>query len=233
VLCEKPLALSHDELDAIEKFYVEGSGPKPALMVGFNRRWSPAFRQVLSVLKNRTAPLVANYTMNAGYIPLDHWVHGAEGGGRNVGEACHIYDLFFALAGSACTDIHMAGIPAQGRQWARNDNFVATLTFADGSVCSLLYTAEGAKSYPKEKLQVFSEGRVIALNDYKSVEVHGAKGGWSGVTQDKGQEAELSAFADMIRDGMPASYIAEQIAVSRATLEAETRLMKRDPDLAT
>ncbi len=230
VLCEKPLALRHEELDAIETFFA-GAGTKPALMVGFNRRWSPAFQNVLEHLQGRTAPLVAQYTMNAGYIALDHWVHGAEGGGRNVGEACHIYDLFFALAGSACMDIQMTGIPAQGRQWARNDNFTAVLSFEDGSVCSLVYTAMGAKAYPKERLQVFSEGRVIVLDDYKSVEVHGAKGKcWSGVTQDKGQEAELAALARMIREGMPAAFIAEQLAVSRATLEAEYRLMKRDPE---
>jgi predicted dehydrogenase len=230
VLCEKPLALRHEELDAIEAFFT-GAGTKPALMVGFNRRWSPAFQNVLTHLRGRTAPLVAQYTMNAGYIALDHWVHGAEGGGRNVGEACHIYDLFFALADSACVDIQMTGIPAQDRQWARNDNFTATFSFADGSVCSLVYTAMGAKAYPKERLQVFSEGRVIVLDDYKSVEVHGAKGkGWSGVTQDKGQEAELAELARMIREGMPAAFIAEQLAVSRATLEAEYRLMKRDPE---
>jgi len=234
VLCEKPLALSHDELDEIEKIYAEGTTPKPCFMVGFNRRWSPALKAVLDTLKGRTAPIVANYTMNAGYIPLEHWVHGPEGGGRNVGEACHIYDLFFALTGSTCTDILIAGIPAQGRQWARNDNFVATLTFAEGSVCTLTYTSMGAKAYPKEKLQVFSEGRVIVLDDYKVVEVHGGKGkGWRSVTQDKGQEAELAALADMIRDGCPVGYIETQLAVSRATLEAEYRLMQRDPDEQT
>lgn len=231
VLCEKPLALTQEEIDGIEAFYADGKAGKPVLMVGFNRRWSPAFQAVLGALRNRTTPVVAQYTMNAGFIPLDHWVHGPEGGGRNVGEACHIYDLFFALARSECVDIAMAGIPAQGRQWARNDNFIATLTFADGSVCSLTYTAQGAKAYPKERLQVFSEGKVIVLDDYKSVEVHGGKGKiWNSVAQDKGQEAELVALAGMIRDGASATFIAEQIAVSRATLEAESRLMKRDPE---
>jgi predicted dehydrogenase len=231
VLCEKPLALTDGELDEIERLYASEDGPKPVLMIGFNRRWSPAFQCVKRLLKDRVAPLVGQYTMNAGYVPLDHWVHGPEGGGRNVGEACHIYDLFFALVGAPCTEIQMTGILAQGRQWARNDNFTATLTFADGSVCSLLYTAMGSKAYPKERLQVFNEGKVIVLDDYKSVEVHGAGGkGWRSVTQDKGQEAELAAFAEMIRTGMPADLLAEQLAVSRVTLEAERRLMHRDPD---
>lgn len=231
VLCEKPLALTHAELDEIEKYFAEGSGPKPVLMVGFNRRWSPAFQRILELLKGRAAPLVAQYTMNAGYVPLSHWLQGPEGGGRNVGEACHIYDLFFALCGANCTDIQISGLPAQGRQWARNDNFSAVLTFAGGSVCSLVYTAMGAKSYPKEELRVFSEGRVFVLDDYKSVMVHGVKAkGWSALVQDKGQEAELKALATMIREGMRADMLAEQIAVSRATLESEYRLMKRDPE---
>ncbi len=230
VLCEKPLALSQSELDEIEQFYATATAGKPVLMVGFNRRWSPAFQNVMTLLQGRTSPLVAQYTMNAGYIPAEHWVHGPEGGGRNVGEACHIYDLFFALTRSSCTDIQVAGIPAQGRQWKRNDNFVATLTFADGSICSLVYTAMGNKTYPKERLQVFSEGKVFVLDDYKTVEIHGGNGKcWSGATADKGQEAELGELARMIREGIPAGFIEDQLAVSRATLEAEYRLMRRDP----
>lgn len=234
VLCEKPLALSLPELNEIEQFYADGNRSKPVLMVGFNRQWSPAFQCVKRLLKDRTSPLVAQYTMNAGYLPLDHWVHGTEGGGRNVGEACHIYDLFFALAGAPCVEIQVAGIPALGRQWARNDNFTATLGFADGSVCSLLYTAMGAKNYAKETLQVFSEGKVILLEDFKSVMVHGGTGkGWNSITQDKGQKAELAALAEMIHSGMPAKYIADQLTVSRIVLESDRLLMRRDQNIAS
>ena len=229
VLCEKPLSLSEEGLDAIETYFSKGENAKPVLMVGFNRRWSPSFKKVTELLKGRSSPISAVYTMNAGYIPLDHWVHGNEGGGRNVGEACHIYDLFHALTGAKCTRIQMAGIGAKGHQWARNDNFNAALEFADGSVCSLLYSAMGSKEYPKECLQVFSEGRAIVLNDYRSVQVFGAKGkDWKSVTQDKGQHAELGALAQMIRSGMPAGFLAEQLAVSRTALVSERMLMMRD-----
>jgi predicted dehydrogenase/threonine dehydrogenase-like Zn-dependent dehydrogenase len=229
VLCEKPLALLDEHLDQIESLYAEPGDRKPVLMTGFNRRWSPGFVRMKQVLANRVSPLVAHYAMNAGYIPLDHWVHGSEGGGRNVGEACHIYDLFFALTGAQCTDVQMAGVPRQGRQWAKNDNFSATLTFADGSVCSLLYTAMGSKQYPKERLEVFSEGSVLVLDDYKRLTITGnpAKG-WNSVTQDKGQLAEIQALAMMIRDGAPKGFIEEQLAVSRMTLESERRLMLRE-----
>ena len=231
VLCEKPLSLSDVELDQIESFYATQTATKPVLMVGFNRRWSPAFRRLSDILGQRSSPLVAHYTMNAGYIPLDHWVHGPEGGGRNIGEACHIYDLFHALVGKECVDIQMAGVTPKGRQWARNDNFSATLSFQDGSVCSLLYTAMGSKQYSKERLEVFSEGRVLVLDDYKRMEVIGSKcRGWSSSTQDKGQASELVALAQMIREGMPAHFLSEQLAISRLALESERRLMRRDLD---
>lgn len=229
VLCEKPLALTDAELDEIEGFYAQHSDGKPVLMVGFNRRWSPGFMRMKQSLAGRNSPLMAHYTMNAGYIPLDHWVHGSEGGGRNVGEACHIYDLFFALTGSQCVDVQMAGVPKHGRQWARNDNFSATLTFSDGSVCSLLYTAMGSKQHPKERLEVFSEGSVLVLDDYKRLTISGkALKGWSAVTQDKGQLAEIEALAVMIRGGAPRGFIEEQLSVSRLALESERRLMLRE-----
>ena len=229
VLCEKPLALCDEHLDEIESFYAEPGGGKPVLMVGFNRRWSPGFVRLREVIAERSSPLVAHYTMNAGYIPLDHWVHGPEGGGRNVGEACHIYDLFHALTGSRCVDVQMSGVPRHGRQWARNDNFSATLAFQDGSVCSLLYTAMGSKQYPKERLEVFCDGAVLSLDDYKRLTVTGkAAKGWSAVAQDKGQLAEIKALASMIRAGAPQGFIEEQLAVSRLALEAERRLMLRE-----
>ena len=172
--------------------------------------------------------------MNAGYIPLEHWVHGAEGGGRNVGEACHIYDLFHALTGARCVDVQMAGAAPRGRQWARNDNFSATLSFDDGSVCSLTYTAMGCKQYAKERMEVFSEGRVLVLDDYKKVEVLGSSAkGWSSVTQDKGQMQEIVELARMIREGAPAGFVEEELAVSRMTLESERRPSLRDPVAAT
>ena len=93
VFVEKPLALTRTELAAIEAFYA-GRADGPLLMTGFNRRFSPAVVRLRELLAGRTSPLVANYRMNAGYIPLDHWVHGPEGGGRNIGEACHVYDVF-------------------------------------------------------------------------------------------------------------------------------------------
>ena len=87
-------------------------------MTGFNRRFSPAVARLRELLSGRTSPLVANYRMNAGYIPLDHWVHGPEGGGRNIGEACHVYDVFDALVEAAEVSVQAQAIGAESRNWA-------------------------------------------------------------------------------------------------------------------
>lgn len=223
VFVEKPLALRVEEVDAIERFYAQHPDG-PLLMVGYNRRFSPAAQAIYRALAGRTTPILANYRMNAGFIAPDHWVHGPEGGGRNLGEACHIYDLFSALVGDqAVVDIQASAVHPRGELWRRNDNFVATLRYADGSVCSLTYTAMGEKSYPKERMEIFADGRVITLDDYKSVTIHGGRHlGWSSSIAHKGQYEELVAVAAALRGNAawPIS-LASQLATSRVAIEVE------------
>lgn len=229
VFVEKPLALHEEEIEEIERFYAEHPNG-PLLMVGFNRRFSPAMQTIRSILANRTTPIIANYRMNAGYIPLDHWVHGPEGGGRNIGEACHIYDLFNSLTGTPQVEaVNAYSITPSSKQWARNDNFVATIKYADGSVCTLTYTALGDKSYPKEQMEVFADGKVLVMNDYKSVTVHGGKHkGWSSAAMQKGQLQELDALSATLLKGTswPIS-LEEQLKVSILSLEIERQLMNK------
>jgi predicted dehydrogenase len=202
VFVEKPLALDEGELEEIEAFY--DGRDAPLLMTGFNRRFSPAAAHARRALAGRTTPLVADYRMNAGYIPLDHWVHGPEGGGRNIGEACHIYDLFVSLVGDAEVEaVSATAIAADGERLAANDNFVATVRFSDGSVCSLTYTALGSRDFPKERMDLFFDGSVIALDDYKSLSVTGRGSGWRAATQHKGHVEELEALARALRGGGP------------------------------
>lgn len=226
VFVEKPLAVTDEEIAEIERFYADNpSGP--LLMVGFNRRFSPAIHTIRSILATRTTPIIVNYRMNAGYIPLDHWVHGPEGGGRNIGEACHIYDLFNALTGTPQVEaINAYSITPTSHQWARNDNFVATLKYADGSVCTLTYTALGDKSYPKEKMEVFTDGRVLVMDDYKSVTVHGGKQkGWSSTAVRKGQIEELEALSVTLLKGAAWPIgLEEQLLVSHVAIEVERQI---------
>lgn len=202
VLVEKPLAITHEELARINEFYTSASGPQPILLTGFNRRFSPYAKRIKEIVATRTNPMVLNYRMNAGYIPLDHWVHTHEGGGRNIGEACHIYDLFTFLTGSKVTAVSAQSIKPATTYYSVTDNFVATMSFADGSVATLTYTASGSKDYPKEQLEVFVDGMTIAMNDFKSLDITGSKAaGLKTKLSEKGQKTELEVFADAVNNG--------------------------------
>lgn len=224
VFVEKPLAMAEEGLDAIEAFYAANPNG-PLLMTGFNRRFSPAIVAAQAAMKDRASPIIVNYRMNAGYIPSDHWVHGVHGGGRNIGEACHIYDLFSALTGSRPVDVHACTIAPASDHWRRDDNFVATVRYADGSVCTLTYTSMGAKSFPKERADIFVDGKVLVLDDYKLLSVTGGKGGWKGLTMEKGQLEELKALAEAFQNGgqWPIS-LADQISATRVSYAVQSQL---------
>lgn len=202
VFVEKPLALTRQELDAIASFY-SANPAGPLLLTGFNRRFSPCLKRMFALLAERSGPMIINYRMNAGYIPADNWVHGSEGGGRNLGEACHIYDLFTALTGARVVSVSAHAITPSSSHYGSTDNFVATVKFDDGSVASLTYTALGSKAHPKERMEVYVDGKVLLLDDYKSLEVVGTRqAGLSLRLADKGQRQELLEFVDSIRNGL-------------------------------
>ena len=223
VLLEKPLAINEIDLKKIEDFYVDG-GEKPILMTGFNRRFSPALVEAERLLRSRSTPLIINYRMNAGFIPADHWVHGDEGGGRNLGEACHIYDIFQFLTASRPLSVQVASSASTGKQWKMNDNFTALISYADGSVCSLTYTAMGHRDFPKEQMDVFFDGKVLHLNDYKNLRVEGIRGGWESKLMRKGQYEELLALAKGLRSGSWPIALQDQIDVTRLSFEIEKKL---------
>lgn len=224
VFVEKPLSMTEEGLDAIEAFY-QANPNGPLLMTGFNRRFAPAVSAARDTIKGRLSPMIVNYRMNAGYIPSDHWVHGPHGGGRNIGEACHIYDLFNALTGSQPVDVQARAIVPASGHWRRDDNFVATVRYADGSLCTLTYTSLGSKEFPKERFDIFVDGKVLVLDDYKRLEVAGAKGGWKGLTIEKGQFEELVALAEAFKPGgkWPIS-LADQLSATRVSFAVEKQL---------
>jgi predicted dehydrogenase len=201
VLVEKPLTLTRDELETIRNFY-ETHQQAPVLLTGFNRRFSPFAQRAKELLANRTNPMILNYRMNAGHIPLSHWVHTEEGGGRNLGEACHIYDLFTFFAESKMVSVQAQSLTPKTDHYSSRDNFVATVGFEDGSVATLTYTALGSNEFPKEQMEIFSDGKVLVLDDYKQLRVHGSnsKGATSKLT-DKGHKRELEVFADTLKKG--------------------------------
>ena len=222
VFVEKPLCITSEELERIETFY-RCHEQAPVLMTGFNRRFSPAIGFVREALATRSTPMLVDYRMNAGYLAPEHWVHGEEGGGRNIGEACHIYDLFVALTGGGVRSIAAQALHCASRQWRANENFVACVTFKDGSVCTLLYSALGHSEHPKERMEVFCDGKVVSMDDYRSVNVSGTRRPeWKSQSAQKGQLEELLALGKCLREGAPWPIALEQqVEATRISLEVE------------
>ncbi len=220
VFVEKPLALHREELAAIEA--ASALHPDRLVMVGFNRRFAPHVVKAKELLSAVREPKSFVMTVNAGAIPESHWTQDPSvGGGRIVGEGCHFVDLLRFLAGSPVTAVQVAKLEtASGPPCADNVSF--TLSFADGSLGTVHYLSGGHKSFPKERLEIFCAGRILQLDNFRSLRGYG----WPGFSkaslwrQDKGQAACASAFVGAIRKGEPSPIpFAELVETARVTFE--------------
>jgi predicted dehydrogenase/threonine dehydrogenase-like Zn-dependent dehydrogenase len=217
VFCEKPLAINQEELDEIfaalemEDTTNQGNLPtnspvsSPLLMVGFNRRFAPLATKLHSFVADCLEPLVVYYRVNAGYLPLTHWLHDPnQGGGRIIGEGCHFIDFLSYLVGDPPISVSTQGLPDGDRY--REDNIIMTFSFPDGSLGTVSYLANGDKTFPKERVEVFSGGRIAILDDFRALEL--VQNGRrqvvrSRLRQDKGHQAEWSRFVQAILSGGP------------------------------
>ena len=219
VFVEKPLAINSEQLSAISKQLAKIDNC--LLLTGFNRRFSPLAQSLREALSTQHEPRYIHYRVNAGYIPLNHWTQDpALGGGRIIGEACHFIDLITFLVGAPPDSVTAHALPDGGKY--REDNVSMTFTFPDGSIGVVDYLANGDKSYPKERLEVFCEGMIAVLDDYVSLTTikDGKKSVQSGA-QDKGWRAEMAAFAESIKSGVGAPIPYEQlIGVTQSTFAA-------------
>ena len=217
VFVEKPLCLSAEELTAIEAAYTG----ELVLMVGFNRRFAPLLTDLQQHLQRFSGPKAFVYTCNAGAIPLDHWTqHPALGGGRLLGEACHFVDLLRYLAASPIEDLQLLRA-ADSKPCP--DTFSLQLRFADGSIGTVHYFANGSKAFPKERLEVFAAGKVLRLDNYRKLQAWGIPGFSTRrlLSQDKGQQACCAAFLKAIEVGGPPPIpVSELFEVQRWLLEA-------------
>jgi len=225
VFVEKPLAITLDELASVESAYQAAqTDGRTHLMVGFNRRFSPQVQKMKALLESVKEPKSFIMTMNAGAIPADHWTQdNAAGGGRIIGEACHFIDLMRFLAGSEIVSFQARRMGDSDSVAVTEDKASITLGFADGSFGTILYLANGAASFPKERVEVFAAGRVLQLDNFRKL-----KGfGWPGFKkmnlwkQDKGQNACAAAFLSAIEQGTATPISPEEIfEVARVTIEA-------------
>ncbi len=221
VFTEKPLAMCAEELEEIAKIREEANGPD--VMVGFNRRFAPLVDEIRDHFSGRTEPLVMHYRVNAGFIDNDHWTQDpVEGGGRILGEGCHFVDLMHSLAGAPPVRVFAESIPGSGR-FRADDNVSITTRFADGSVGTLIYTSMGDARLEKEVLEVFSEGKVALLDDYRALRLlgGGSEKKSKSANQDKGFDREIREFLEAVHSGdvMPIPF-EESVGTTRITLAA-------------
>jgi len=202
VFVEKPLCIDRNELNKIKQYYEDNNVNPPLLMCGFNRRFSPYINTIKSATENHVGPMVINYRVNAGYIPLDHWVHGDEGGGRNIGEACHFYDLFTYLTNNKVNKLNALSTRSSTKFYSNTDNFFANISFQDGSIASLTYTALGSQEQMKECMDIYVDGKIFSVNDYLSLSTFGSDiKSFSTRKMEKGHREELIAFSQALRNG--------------------------------
>ncbi|SDB12098.1 Predicted dehydrogenase [Pseudidiomarina indica] len=227
VFVEKPLALTLEELDELEAAYEQTAG-KQHLMIGFNRRFAPLVQLMKKLLSSTQQPKSFIMTMNAGAIPAEHWTQDPNvGGGRILGEACHYIDLMRFLAGSEITDFNATKMGDVPGVEVSEDKASITLTFADGSFGTIMYLANGGKSFPKERIEVFSNDAVLQLDNFKALRSYGWPGfkGKKLLSQDKGQNACAAAFIQAIQQGKPTPILADEIfEVSRVSVKVAQSL---------
>jgi predicted dehydrogenase/threonine dehydrogenase-like Zn-dependent dehydrogenase len=230
VFTEKPLALTAEEVFSIDQAI---SGSSAILMVGFNRRFSPAAQSVRKAFQDIPSPLTVSIRMNAGSIAPDHWTQSEEeGGGRIIGEACHAIDLATFLTGSVPIRVHVESIGGPSAPKISEDQCFITLRHANGSISSIGYLAGGDRSGGKERVEVLGGGKMAIIDDFSQVTV-ASKGKvktdkrWA---QDKGHRAELEAFVTALVKGGASPISWEEIrSVSLASILAVRSLREGIP----
>lgn len=230
VFVEKPLAINYEQLTMVKLAYNKqlSENKNARLMVGFNRRFSPQIQKMKALLQSETEPKSFIMTMNAGAIPADHWTQDLEaGGGRIIGEACHFIDLMRYLAGSKLVSVQARKMGATDAVTVTEDKAAIILGFEDGSFGTIHYFANGASSFPKERVEVFVAGKVLQLDNFRKLKGFGFKNFnkmnlWQ---QDKGQKACAAAFLQTIESGVEPPITADELfEVAKVTIDVAEQL---------
>ncbi|MBN1559448.1 bi-domain-containing oxidoreductase [candidate division KSB1 bacterium] len=233
VFVEKPLAVTMDELKEIHQLYSQAASQR--LMVGFNRRYSQPFRDIKSFMRDVKEPLVISYRVNAGFLPKEHWTQQPGQGGRLIGEGCHFIDCMAFLTDSNPMSVYAESITSDNTQVTPDDNVCLVVKFANGSIGTLLYVANGDKALAKEYCEIYGGGKCAVMDNFNRVHFFAdgkvKKIRYSG---DKGHGEEVRAFIDTL-EGKANSIIPFDSLVNTTlvTLKACESLKIKMPLLTT
>lgn len=207
VFVEKPLATDRQQLDEIDTIHNESNG---RLMVGYNRRFSKPFTDIKKFFGSRRQPMIISYRVNAGKLPLSHWVYSEnQGMGRIIGESCHFIDCLVYLTGSVPVRVFAECISGSSEDQHNSDNTIITIKFSDGSVGTVQYISNGDSSVPKEYCEVFCEDSAAIMTNFTEVVyARGGKTNKTGYDGKKGHKEEVTAMINALSKGleMPIPY---------------------------
>jgi predicted dehydrogenase len=221
VFMEKPMVTTFDQFKKVSTFLKDN--PKAPFCVDYNRSFAPFVQKIKWETVDRYSPLVVTYRMNAGYIPPEHWVQREIGAGRVIGEACHIFDLFCFLTGSAPRTVSVEALRPSSDDLFPTDNFSVQISFADGSICSLVYTSIGHTALGKERMELFFDSKSIVMDDYLTLRGYGTSHSFNETVSiaDKGHNNLIKRFFEGIKQD---EYEAP-ISVDRLNTVAELTLI--------
>ncbi|TVZ58264.1 polar amino acid transport system substrate-binding protein [Flavobacteriaceae bacterium MAR_2010_105] len=215
VFVEKPLAMTPEELEAVEVAYKGSSGK---LMIGFNRRFADVSKTIKKAFESLTEPVFVNIRVNAGFIPKAHWTQNPElGGGRIIGEMCHFIDLMQYFTSSEPLKVYAECINTDNQKMKADDNISIVVKFKNGSVGNLNYLANGDKSLPKELIEVFGGGKIGRINDFRSGELHERNRITKIKSTSKGHKQEVEAFLKSVNENISCPISFESIRLTTKT----------------
>jgi polar amino acid transport system substrate-binding protein len=215
VFVEKPLAMNAEELNAVMDTYKKSNSP--ALMVGFNRRFSHISQIAKESFNNIGEPLLMNFRVNAGFIPKDHWTQTKAGGGRIIGEICHFIDLMQFFTDAEPIKVYAECIVSQNDKLKNDDNISITVKFSDGSVGNLFYAANGDKALPKERFEIFGGNVVFIIDDFRKGILFRDNKEKPIKTSGKGHKQEVEAFFKALSEGNTSPIAFRSICLTTLT----------------
>lgn len=170
VFVQEPLVANFEQLNIIKQLLEDH--PHVPLCVDYYRSHAPFIKKIKTVLKKRSTPLMAHYRVNAtNKITCEK--SSTSGMGKILSDACHFIDLFCYLTDAQPVAVSVEPIHTVRDDVFPTDNFSAQISFADGSVCSLLYTTLGHEQYDKEQLEIFFDSKTIFMQDFLLLQGHG------------------------------------------------------------
>lgn len=215
VFVEKPLAMTMDELDAVENAYKNSTGK---LLVGFNRRFADVSKTIKKAFENLSEPIFINIRVNAGFIPKEHWTQNPElGGGRIIGEMCHFIDLMQYFSDSEPIKVYAECINTENEKLKADDNISIIVKFKNGSIGNLVYLANGDKSLPKELIEVFGGGKTGRINDFRSGELFQNNKTTILKSLSKGHKQEVTEYIEALKNGSNSPISFESIKLTTMT----------------